>query len=68
MVALVYQNNTVLLQKIIVSNLAQIYFMARRKSLVSKVTKKYQATIPQDVRKVLEMRTNGIQKLPSLTL
>lgn len=29
--------------------------MARRKSLVSKVTKKYQATIPQDVRKVLEI-------------
>jgi len=33
---------------------------------VSKVTKKYQATIPQDVRTVLQMRTNGIQKLPSL--
>ncbi|MES1021608.1 type II toxin-antitoxin system PrlF family antitoxin [Gloeocapsa sp. BRSZ] len=29
--------------------------MARRNSLVSRVTKKYQATIPQDVRKVLEI-------------
>jgi AbrB family looped-hinge helix DNA binding protein len=30
--------------------------MARRKSLVSRVTKKYQATIPQDVRKVLAIQ------------